>query len=431
MKRLSILIIVPIISYSTGFKTLATHIKSTQTLKSASFGIKAAESLALSKEALNSPKLDIVLNGRWLDEQPSLSVYTPYGSSTAPMATTRSFLGSVKLSYPIFTGFAIESQISKAHLSAIIASLKYKDIHRSLLLNLIRLYLSVQSLQSQLSAQKSALKALQDAYKKAQEFYNNGLLASAQLYNIEAKMYDMKAQITQSQGAIAQRLNQISYISGITVSSISGAIPLPHPPKTKKLIKLSHRYRADIKVLKKELQIRESEIKLAKSNLYPKLAIEAKIERFGDTLKLNGDGYTNANRNSVGVGVEWNIFAGGKDKHLIESAKYAKLAAASKLISYTQKVDSEIVDSYIELSTLKAKLISAKKRLQSQQSYYKQSVSRFNNRLISSDELSRAIASLAEAKALHDTIKASIKAQEANIWLMGGVELFMSKLNSK
>ena len=394
-------------------------------IKSADMAIDATYENALSKEGLNMPSIDIYLKAMHLKDTPTMTLNLPaipIPTSPLPTATKDRFEGEISISYPIFTGFAITSQIHLSQLEVEKAKLKQKDLKRNLYLKAITLFGSIKSINSAIKSQKEAKRATKAALKKAQGFYSHGLIAPSELYNIKAKLYEIESILAQSYSKREKLLNTLSYLTNTPIKHIDGSIDI-NLPSLKKLKAIAHKNRADILVLKKILDINDEQIKLAKSTLYPQIAIKAALKRDGDSLSLNGDGYTNADNSYIAMGINYNLYSGGKDIHRIESARYLKLSNQSKLIDYIHRVDSQIDNAYSDLKALRYRLKSATMQLKAQREYYRLTLGRFENQMASADELSRAIASLANIKAQRETILYSIKVQKAKIRLLGGLQI--------
>ena len=345
-----------------------------------------------------------------------------------PMGRTRQFVGELRISYPLFTGFAVTAQIDRSRLEAQRARLKVLDAKRNLILQATELYGAIEATESALHAQQEAKRATLTALKRAEGFYKNGLLPPADLYNIKARVYDVEAAITETQSRKEQLLNRLSYLSGMQIRSIHGTIPLPNPASVGKVKEQAYRYRSDIRALQTLLRVDDAQIRLAESRYYPTVGVAAALKRHGDTLALNGDGFTNADQSYLGVDLSWNLFNGGSDQHTVEAARYRKLSAASSLLDYRRRVATEIDNAFAELRALRSKLKSARMQVKAQEEYYKLTLGRFDNQLASADELSRSIADLANARARAAGVRSQIRVQKAKIWLLSGVKGFERKL---
>jgi len=424
MKYLPIVAIVTLLN-AQSYNSIIKHISKTPAMKSAKLAQEALNELSLSAEGKNMPRVDISIEGAWLKDTPKMILHTGYGASNPlPMGTTRQFRGELKLSYPLFTGYAITAQIQKSRLEAQKARLKVLDLKRNLILQATQMYGAIEAIEATISALLEAKRATILALKKAKGFYKNGLIPLSDLYNIKAKLYDIDSAISQAKSQKEQLLNQLSYISGMKISKIDNSISIKIPKSSKIVKQNAHRYRSDINALKTLLSIKDTEISLAKSRYYPTVGVVASLKRHGDTLSLNGDGFRNPDESFVGVNISYNIFNGGSDKHNLEAVRYQKLSAYQSYIDYLHRVDTEIDNAFIALRALHSKLKSAYMQVKSQKEYYRLTKGRFDNQLSSADELSRSIADLANAKANLYRIKSQIEVQRAKIRLLEGVERF-------
>ena len=412
--------------FGQSYKSLIKKVDNSLKIKSAKYLQKSADELLNSTKGLNLPSIDIKADALYLQEQPTVSFYlpAPFGKKTVPMATSRKFEAELRVSYPIFSGFAITAKIQKSLYQAQIAKLKVLDLKRNLILQISLLFGRAKSLYQALLAQKDALKATKESLKKAKEMKKNSLLAPVEVANIKSTLFQIEASIKNTQTLYNQTLETLSYLTNQKVHHLSGDINLKHLPSLKRALSLAYSNRADIKILKKRLKIDSANIKLAKSNFYPKVGVAAGLKRQGDTLALDGDGFTNKNQSYLALSVDLNLYDGGKDFHQIEALKYKRLSNYSALLDYKLKVKSDIKNEYEQLKALKAQKRAYSMALKAQKKYYNLTKARFENGLSSADELSRALANLANAKAKLSEIKNLIKVQRAKIWLMMGVESF-------
>jgi len=399
-------------------------------LKSAEQLEKAASMMAEAAKGRNLPSLDAHLSAAYLKDTPLLYIdvppnpIVPAGRAAFPMGTKEQWRGDITLSYPLFTGFAVTAAVDKAAFEAQIARLKRLDLKRNLYLQATRLFSAVTASEAILKAREKGLEAIEAAYKKAKGLYDNGLLPPADLYNIEAKKYAMEAQITETRSQMRQLLNRLSWLIDTPVSDVEPPAAAAAAPHKGPILRTALRAREDIRALSTALHADAADETLAKSRFYPTLGIGAAVKKQGNTLALNGDGYTNGDRSYVGAEASWNLFSGFADRHRLEAARAKTLAARLQLNDYKKRVAMELENAFARLGALQSKLLSAKMEVKAQQEYYKLTEGRFENQLASADELSRAIADLAAARAKKAALESEIFAQQAAIHLMAGLENF-------
>ena len=393
---------------------------------------KAAESLYLSSQGKNLPSLDATLSAIEFNDIPTMTLHLPsFPALSAPVGTRKHLEGALILSYPLFTGFAISSAIDKAKLESEQASLKVTNLKRNLAMHVTQLYSTILSEEKVIEAWQSSEKALNESFKKAKGFYEHGLLAQSELYAIEAKLYDAKATILHHQNLRKQLLNQLSYMLNTKIESLSTTSPSLKAferPSVDEATSLALLHREDLQVMEKAIDVAQSSVELAKSKNYPNVALVGVIKRQGDSMELNGDGYTNADKSYAGVSVTWNLFNGYSDAHAIDAARASKMSAFFNLEEYRQRIEVEVQNTHLELQTLEAKLRSALLEAKANETYAHLTQGRFENQLVSADELSRALATLASSHAKVASLQSELFNQSALIWLECGWETFEKRL---
>ena len=425
-------ILIPGLLRAESYREILGKLEKSPALQSARLMGKAAEEKARAAEGKNLPSLDLEFQGAWLKETPTMILHTGLGpSAPLPMGRTRQFTGALSLRYPLFTGFAVTAQIERSRWEAERVRLRALDLRRNLILRATELFGAVRATERNLQALEEARRAILAAKKKAEGLYKNGLLPPADLYNIRARVYDVEAQIAQVRGERSRLLNRLGYLTGAPVASLDGPIALRGLPGKAALKKRAYAGRSDLRALRSALKVDEATIRLAESRYYPTVGVEAALKRHGDTPALNGDGFTNADRSYVGVDLSWNLFNGMSDRHNVEAARYKRLASAAAVLDYRQRIATEIDNALLDLRTLRAKLRSARMQVKAQEEYYRLTRGRFDNQLASADELSRAIAELAAAKARVGALRESLRVQRAKLWLMSGLKSFENALTGR
>ncbi|MCL4431488.1 MAG: TolC family protein [Epsilonproteobacteria bacterium] len=423
-------LILPTLMWGQTYNEVIESLNTSLSVQSAQQIQKAAYENSKITEGKNYPSIDATLSFIRFKETPSVTFYSPT-PQTAPMGTKNHTEGAITITYPLFSGFAIGAANEKATIEYEKAGLALSDLKRNLYLNATQLYGNIISQDSMIQAHTEAKKAMEDAYAKAKGFYDHGLLAPAELYAIEAKQHSVEAQLSQAKNRKKQALNQLSYL---THSDIKDATPFTDTlaiPEHNDLVTIALIKREDLKALAKGLDLALGDITLAKSQYYPNIALVGAVKHQGNTLELNGDGYSNANKSYAGATASWNLFNGLSDSHAVQAAQAQKLSAQLTYEDYKNKVTMEIDNAYEELNTLESMLHSAQMEVKAAQEYTNLTRGRFDNKLASADELSRAIADLSSIKAKEAILKSDLFTQKATLWLLGGLKVYEEKVLKK
>lgn len=425
MKHLLIFMI-PAFLWGQTYQEVVTSLNRSLTLQSAQQLETAAWESYRAAEGKNLPTLDASISAVQFQETPTVI----FASTKLPMGTQKHTEGSLTLSYPLFSGFAIRSSIEKAKLAHEKAALEVADLKRNLYVNATKFYSAAASADDIIAAQEEAKKAITESYAKARGLYDNGLLAPAELYAIEAKKFEIEALITESQNRKFQVLNQLAYLTGNKIETAyvpANALPLL---EENTMIAMALSQREDLQALAKAMDIAQSDIAITQSRYYPSVSLVGSLKSQGDSLALNGDGYTNANKSYAGVFASWNLFSGFSDLHATEAAKAAKLASQITLEDYKHRIATEIRNAYLDIQATRSKLESARMQVKASGEYAKLTRGRFDNQLAGADELSRSIADLASAKAKEANLASELFNQSAILWLSTGLAPYEEKILS-
>lgn len=427
MKKI-FLFIIPALLWGFGLDKYIKSIDNNPLIKSKQKAVQATKEMLKVSEAKNYPKIDMSFNAFRLKDTPTtLFVFPPFPPVTIPLGTKDNVNLEVGFVYPIFSGYAITDNIEKSKLEVAKKILEKDALKRELYLKTVELYGNIYALDRYIQAYKDAKKAVDESLKKARGLYKNDLLNLSGVYNIEAKKFDIVSSIQKLKSQKQALENRLLYLTGIKSDDRFELSDFSANLHEKDIVDTALKQRRDIRVIQEQLHIANSDIKLAKSRYYPTVAIVGAIKKQGDNLRLNGNGYTNADGSYIGLSVKWNLFDGFAKKHQKEAAMRKKEATKLYFDDYKNRVKTDIKNSFLSLESLKSLLKSAQKRVLAQKEYYRLTKGRFENSLCSADELSRAISALATAKAKLDEVKAKIFIQRYKIALEGGLDYF-SKL---
>jgi len=412
--------------YAESYQKVIAGVEKALALRSADALVEAAGLEVEAAKGRNLPSLDAHLSAAYLKETPLMMLHfdTPGLTPIVPVGKRQQWHGDLTLSYPLFSGFAITATIDKAAYEHALASLRRDDLKRNLYLQATRLYTAIDAANKILKAQEKAKEAIEEAYQKAKGLYDNGLLPPADLYNIEAKQYAIKTELLETKTRKSQLLNQLSYLLNHPVTDVDTVKMQKIGLQKERIVQTALASREDIRALKTALKIDETMETLAKSRFYPTVGVAASLKRQGDTIALDGDGYTNADRSYAGATLRWNLFDGFSDKKRVEAVRRRILAAQLTLHDYEKRIAMEINNAFLELSALDSKLKSAQKEVKAREAYCQLTSGRFENQLAGADELSRAIADLAAARSNAAIIEGALFEQRVTILLMGGLREF-------
>ncbi|WP_457748712.1 TolC family protein [Sulfurimonas sp.] len=378
------------------------------------------------QKSQNYPALDISYSATYLKDKPVLF----FANQSFQIQSQNYYSGSIKLSYPLFTGFAISSLIDKAKFEAQKVALQAQDVKRNMYLNIVALYGTALSLKNLELSEKKAYNATKKSYTKAQAFFALGLISQSELFRLDASLHEIQAKRINTQNNYNIVLTQLSSLLHVNITNVEN-FPLTHELSLEKLTQDALQKRPDLLALKKSLHVQEAQITLVKSTYFPTVALFAQATQIGDSAQLNGDGFSNKDRSAAGFVVNYNLFSGFKTTNQIQAAKAAKLSTLEMLHVYEDKVKSELKQSYLNYTSLLAQKKSILAQLKSQQSYEKLIEGKFENQLSDADTLSRAIAATAMVRASLSAIESKLYISYAKLLLEVDNTSFLTRLKGQ
>ncbi|MEA1893346.1 MAG: TolC family protein [Campylobacterota bacterium] len=426
-------ILCAVMSYGSTLEEMITLSEKNPSIKAALHQAKVYKSLHSAAQSENYPSLDISYGGTYLHEDPVMYLNSSFAGlppGTEMQVQARNlYVGAVKLTYPLFTGFAVTAQIDKSKLRMKRASLEAEDAKRNLYINIVQAYTTALSLKHLIDSEQKAYEATQKSYDKAKAFFDLGMSSSAELYRIEANLNAIKAKQIQTDNGYKIALSQLSLMTKEKIMDVK-VLPNIEELSLEKLTKQALQNRPDLQALRLMVKEQQSEIDLAKSSYYPSVALFAQASQVGDTLELDGDGYTNKDRSAAGFSINYNLFSGFKTQSQIEAAREAKLSVELSLQAYTQKIKTEIYESHLTYKSLLGAFEAAKAQVKAQEAYEKLVLGQFENQLADADTLSRAISSSAMSRASLISIDAKLYAAYAKALLQVDNKTFLNTIKS-
>jgi len=395
--------------------------------------VKVYERLHDAAKSSNFPSLDLSYGATYLKDNPVMYMQSsfpglPPGTQMQIQAKDL-YSGALVLTYPLFTGFAVTAQIDEAELRMHRASLEADDAKRNLYLGIVQAYATAVTMKQLVLSQEKALQATQKSYDKAKGFYELGMSASSELYRIEADLHAIKAQRIETENRYKIAMSQLSLMTQAKIDAVE-TLPETEKLSLESLTQQALQNRPDLIAMRLIVQEQQSRIDLAKSGYYPSVGLYAKAARIGDGAGLNGDGYTNKDKSAVGFQINYNLFSGFKTKSQLEAAREGKLTSMLMLNAYTDKVSTEIYESFLTYQSLLSQREAAKAQVRAQASYEALVQGQFENQLADADKLSRAISSSAMARALLIQTAARMYTAYARTLLQVDNETFLTTLHS-
>lgn len=341
----------------------------------------AGESLVIAKTAL-LPKAALAYSYTALDDNP---VMKQAGNRT-PVAHKNQHHLDISITQPVFTGFALMSQVKQADLD-----LKNgRTLEEQRLVELTRdakaasfNYLFACKMTKVAKDEVTALMTHRD---EASQFYAQDLIPKNDLLKSEVALSSAIQNLESAKAAqrdamaLVNMLMDADLTRQVTIVDIDDKID-------KKVFDYLHlaneakKNRQELISLRNSLKKAEIGKTLAKSDYYPEVALIGRYERNSDSIEMNENDFSNESNSSITLQATWTFFEWGKTKSAVYKACYEKRALQKALENAENAVCMEVKSALSNLTvagenikTAKESLLQAKENWRITKAQYTQQV---------------------------------------------------------
>ena len=264
---------------------------------------------------------------------------------------------------PLFTGGELSGRIDQAKLAADAASGTSSWVADNAALAAAEAYVMVAQAEEYAALLHKSRDTVAAHVKLAGDYAAQGMLVRSELLRAEVELPKMDDLVTEADGRVRIANANLAFRLGAAGSSSWTLAPLPDPrpvaiPVDGWLATAAER--ADLGSARNLLAAGELEEKVKKAPIWPKLALVAKGELYGD--KPFGSTGTSGSIMAVAT---WNVFAGGSDHAAAVAAREDARAGREDVARFAEGVRLEVRQAFEEARTAQARHETAKKALDS------------------------------------------------------------------
>ncbi len=268
-----------------------------------------------------------------------------------------------ELVLPLFTGGELSGRIDQAKLAADAASGTSTWVADNAALAAGEAYVMVAQAEEYAALLHKSRDTVAAHVKLAGDYAAQGMLVRSELLRAEVELSKMDDLVTEADGRVRIANANLAFRLGAAGGSSWTLAPLPDPRPVATPVDgwlATAAERADLGSARKLLAAGELEEKVKKAPVWPKLALVAKGELYGD--KPFGSTGTSG---SIMAVASWNVFAGGSDHAAAVAAREDARAGREDVARFAEGVRLEVRQAFEEARTAEARHETAKKALES------------------------------------------------------------------
>jgi outer membrane protein len=263
---------------------------------------------------------------------------------------------------PLFTGGELSGRIDQAKLAAASASETSTWVADNAALAAAEAYVIVAQAEEYASLLHKSRDTVAAHVKLAGDYVAQGMLVRSELLRAEVELARMDDLVTEADGRVRIANANLAFRLGAAGGSAWTLAPLPDPRPVATPLDgwlTTAAERSDLGSARKLLAAGELEEKVKKAPFWPKLALVAKGELYGDR-PLGSTGTSG----SIMAVATWNVFAGGADRAAVIAAREDTRAGREDVARFADGVRLEVRQAFEEEKTAEARHGTARKALE-------------------------------------------------------------------
>lgn len=330
---------------------------------------KAAMNEQESALAALKPSLSAHYQYFRLEDHPYAILRTNLGVEEVNMGHRGTYTWNVTLTQPLFTGFALSTKKKIADLDMAVSQVRKEAAILDVIKHVKTAYYRVLLAQRHLDVAREAVDQLAAHLQDAQRFYEQGLIPyndvlKSQVALAQAQQVHVRRQKDlELASADLNRLLGRDFAHPVRLQE-AGAFPPSQALSLDELTAEASRARPELAILRLEVGKAKEAVRLAASELYPKVFAVGMYERTGkDPLGEKND-YRNPETAAVGVRMDWSIFEWGRSQSQVRRQRHSLRALEERLAEIERSVFLEVRAALADVQVAEENIHTAKKALE-------------------------------------------------------------------
>lgn len=339
-----------------------------------------------------------------LDNIPMQPGYTigPYQIPAQQVGTRDNYTLKLSVNQPLFTGFALTSAHRISQLGLDVAQISKDQAKMDLILNVKKAYYGVLKTEKSLEVASQSVKQLQEQLKVAQSFYDVGMVPKNHVLEAEVRLAEaVQGQTVAEHQVIYARaglnvLLQRDMDTPFQLKDILAYKPFGKP--LDECLKTALNTRPEILNSKKQIEMKERQVTLAKADYYPSVAVTYNYQQEGEDWLVDGDEYHDGSAWNVMAAASWKMWEWGKTRDAVQVAQVERRKAKNALVQIQDGVKLEVEESYLSLQAAEKNISVAKKAVEQAEENYRMSQERYREQVATFTEVTDAETLLTNAR---------------------------------
>ncbi|MBN2809146.1 MAG: TolC family protein [Deltaproteobacteria bacterium] len=389
-------------------------------------GLAANPNVEATRQVLEEARLRVkAARGGFL---PTLTVqsnyqrYTQSGDVTSIDYLDRDiWTSSLRLSQPLFAGYAILTAYQKAKLQVDMEQERLAQARLELIINIRRDFFLLLKLREDLRTVDNEIERIDNQLQASTVFFKSGLVPNNDVLKNEVELArsrtdrvkienQIKNQITQLNTYRAAPLNEsVDYVGDLRAYAFAVSYD------ETKAISTALLQRPDLRLGQKSIEIAQKEAKERFASYYPQVNLDFSHQH--EKTEYDDYIYSQATQDSetLGISLQWNLFDGGTTTYNYKAAKKHITVLEKSLENQINEAQAAIVKAFTDIDDAEKLIKLTLRSRDSAQENYNMTAARYRTRIGTINDLfdaqyylTRAEADISNAYMQYQTSKATL-----------------------
>lgn len=287
----------------------------------------------------------------------------------------------LNLSQPIFTGFKLLSSYQKAKLAKDQADSLYKRTELVLIRSVQTAYFSMLKAKSDVKSNKDSVLRLQSQLNMTKAFYDVGLRPQLDVLQAESDLASAEQSLLAAENSVDVQKAQLNALLNMSLNEevdYAGDLVQPHLKLSlQEALDEAYRYRPDILIAVKSVEIAEKDASIALSPILPQVRADYDYKRQGDTWWLRGENVPFVERHQIQLSITWKAWDWGSTIFSYRQANDNVKKLQADLTNLRLNVGAEVKTQYLNMMDAGKRIGVAKTGLVAASEGYRMAVARY------------------------------------------------------
>jgi outer membrane protein len=306
------------------------------------------------------------------------------------------------ITQPLFTGFALTTSLELAKLGIDQSKMDLELEKLDLALGVKEAYFNILRADKGVGVAEKAVKSLRSHLEVATNFYEVGMIPINDMLKAEVELANAQHDLIKAQNA--SQLARASF-NNLLAKPINSKVEIediliygPENPDFRHYVNMALKNRPEIKTLEINSMQIDQQIKLAKSEYYPEIALTYDYIKEGDTPGVSGSLFHEPSTWQAILGFSWTVWDWGKTRSSVRQNESVKrqLVQTKKILE--DGIRLEIKKAILGLQEAEKNIPTAKKAVQQAEENLRVSEERYKTHMTTSTEVLDAQTLLSQAR---------------------------------